>query len=338
MASASIAVVAIVVVGAFLILTKAAGSIVSTEADSGTRSAQVSVVNDTTASGSKAVKFTAAPPVTGNCVGAANTPGGPDPWGGCWPGPQNTGYPHGLPGDTRTPVTLTPYTGTCSVHSDMVIDSQIIDCGMDVYNNVTIRNSLITQPINTNSDTAHLTIIDTEIDGGTSRYQSVGIGNLTLLRINAHNNQHAVHCNDTCDVRDSWMHDQYTVNTSDWHQNGYLSNGGNNHQVVHNVAMCQGNCSGNITFIPDANSNNVLVDRNLFQYSPTSSYCFYGGDSFETPTKTGIATNMTVSNNIFMRGANGNCGQYGPVTAFNASRTGNQWINNKWDNGTLLTP
>jgi hypothetical protein len=61
-------------------------------------------------------------PVTGSsqsCAGyAANTPGGPDPWGGCFPGSWNTGVPSGtsltpVPGsETQDPGSCTNGSGT----------------------------------------------------------------------------------------------------------------------------------------------------------------------------------------------------------------------------------
>lgn len=95
------------IVGTILIVSShAATPTVNYEAEAGIRSGNASVVSDSGASGGSAVKFSATT-TSGNCIsGALNDPGTADPWGGCWPGPQNTGYPHGLAGDTRTPVTL----------------------------------------------------------------------------------------------------------------------------------------------------------------------------------------------------------------------------------------
>lgn len=330
-------VIVIAVIGSVLILaSQAATPVTSFQAENAVISGNAATIADASASGGNAVKF-GTPVAAGTCQGAPFTPGGPDPWGGCWPGAFNTGYPKGLPGDTRTPVTLTNYTGSCSIREDnVVIDSKIIDCGgMLVYGrNLTIKNSKLLEPVNTNSDTASITIMDSEVDGSTYAWQSIGLTNVTAIRVNVYNNQHTIHCNQNCVVRDSWMHDQYNIGTQDWHQNGYLSNGGNNHQVSHNSVFCRGGCTADIAFIPDGNSNNVLVEKNLLLASPDSAYCFYGGDNGTTPSKPGQMTNMIVRDNIWMKGANGRCGTYGPVTGFNPNRTGNQWINNLWSDGT----
>jgi hypothetical protein len=41
---------------------------------------------------------------------------------------------------------------------------------------------------------------------------------------------------------------------------------------------------------------------------------------------------------VWQRGSNGKCGTYGPITAFDASRTGNEWTNNKFDDGAVVRP
>jgi hypothetical protein len=39
-----------------------------------------------------------------------------------------------------------------------------------------------------------------------------------------------------------------------------------------------------------------------------------------------------------MRGDNKKCGAYGPVTNFNATNKGNLWLNNVWEDGTVVHP
>src|SRR5271166_3142121 len=76
-----------------------------------------------------------------NCSGAANTPGGADPWGGCWPGPDNTG-PVG--------VSLEPYNGvvrsdgSCVITTNTVIDGKTMACQIIVNSgNLTLENSSV---------------------------------------------------------------------------------------------------------------------------------------------------------------------------------------------------
>lgn len=58
----------------------------------------------------------------GGCaVSTPNVPDGPDPAGGCFPGPSNTGVPAGT--------TLSDYTGPCTITTaDTVIDSKTVTC------------------------------------------------------------------------------------------------------------------------------------------------------------------------------------------------------------------
>lgn len=95
-----------------VILASAAGTPTAFEPETGTLAAGAVTTTVAGQSGSGAVKFAAADtptptPGPGDCTGAANTPGGPDPYGGCWPGSNNTGYKNGGT-DGKTPG---PYTG-----------------------------------------------------------------------------------------------------------------------------------------------------------------------------------------------------------------------------------
>ncbi|HEX8181989.1 MAG TPA: hypothetical protein VF575_00130 [Candidatus Saccharimonadales bacterium] len=307
------------------------------EPENGTLSAPAVAVNDAAASNGKAVQF-AVGSAPGACNGALNTPGGPDSAGVCWPAAYNTGYPRGLPGDTRTPVTLTPYTGLCDIRTDnLVIDSKLLNCGgMLVYaRNVTIKNSKIVGHIFTNSATASLTLIDTEVDGGSGHARSIGVNNVTLLRVNVYGNQHTLQCSENCTATDSYMHDQYPGGRDlGWHQNSFLTNGGSNLNMIHNTMGCTGGCTAVIGLIPDYNISGFTADHNLIVASPDSSYCLYGGGN--SGNKPGVASSIVFRNNVVQRGANGKCGAYGPVTYFNPNSPGNQWVNNTWSDGSVL--
>ena len=73
-------------------IVKALNLFHGSETEAGVLTGNITKTSDSSASGSEIVKFG----VTGDvCIGAAFEPGGPDPWGGCWPGPDNTGTPPG---------------------------------------------------------------------------------------------------------------------------------------------------------------------------------------------------------------------------------------------------
>jgi hypothetical protein len=126
----------------------------------------------------------------------------------------------------------------------------------------------------------------------------------------------------------------------DWHLDAFLSNGASNVVLRHNTLACDhagsnnGGCSANVGIFGDfAKNSHYTIDHNLFVAGDNMSYCTYGGS---TDSKPYLADNMVFTNNVFQRGANGKCGQYGPVAAFDKSRPGNRWENNVWDNGQPL--
>ena len=121
----------------------------------------------------------AAPPnYSGNCPAATNTPGGRDPWGGCWPGPSNTGVPSG--------VALSAYTGPCRITTpNAVIDRRVVNCDLEIAaSGVVIRNSRINGTVGMAGGS--LTISDSEVVGGAPEpngYTMIGDRNITIVRV-----------------------------------------------------------------------------------------------------------------------------------------------------------
>lgn len=254
----------------------------------------------------------------------------PRPPAGSRPGPGNTGVPAGT--------VLTAYTGPCDIRTaGTVIDGKIVDCdGMLVYApGVVIRNSKVIGSVRTNSPSATLRVEDSEVDGGSDQSEAVGLDNVVVLRSNIYGNQHTVHCNENCRVEDSWLHDQFDGASRGWHQNGFLSNGGSNIVIRNNTIHCRGGCTADIALIPDGDISDVTIENNLLVASPDSAYCLYAGG--HSGNKPGSASNVVIRDNVVQRGANNRCATYGPVTYFR-SGSGNQWINNRWDDGTALPP
>ncbi len=137
----------VVIGGIIAIRVSGSGYFVASEAETGTVATNASVVTDSNASGGKAIQFnapvaTTPPPVTT-----------PPPSTGAWPTAYNTGVPHGLAGDTRTPVIaanlypygLKQYTGPMEITQDgTVIDGAWIDGELVVSaKNVVIKNSYL---------------------------------------------------------------------------------------------------------------------------------------------------------------------------------------------------
>jgi hypothetical protein len=271
---------------------------------------------------------------TASCSGASNTPGGPDPWGGCWPGPDNTGVPAGT--------ALTAYTGPCEITaSDVVIDARAVNCALSFTgSSLTITDSMINGEV-FNNGSGSVLIQDSELNGGSDHSETVLGSNLEILSSNLHGNQHEVYCADNCTIENSWLHDNFNGASLGWHQNGFLSTGGYGYTLEHNSVGCVGGCTGDITFIPNGNVSHGTVDKNLLVATSDVAYCLY--PSSDSSGKPGIVSQMTVTDNVFQRGSNGKCGYFGPVygwdTPNNSPGTdgyGNVWSGNMWDNGEVL--
>jgi hypothetical protein len=75
--------------------------------------------------------------------------------------------------------------------------------------------------------------------------------------------------------------------------------------------------------------------------NPTGTgFCAYGGATNGKPFSSDPtnATYIKFTGNVWQRGSDGKCGTYGPITGFDKSRTGNEWSNNKFDDGTAIQP
>lgn len=268
------------------------------------------------------------------CTAARNTPGGPDPWGSCWPGPDNTGVPAGTQ--------LSSYRGSCTIRSShVVISAKSINCAIIILaSDATIKDSQINGTVHT--DGAGSVLIEhTTINGGSDHSESVGGANLTVLYDNIYGDQHEVHCYSNCTVEDSWLHDNYNGAALGWHENGFFNDGGTNFTVVHNSVYCVGGCTADITFIPDGNVSYATVSKNLLVATLYAGYCLY--PSSDPPAKPGIMTHIVVTDNVFQRGSNGKCATYGPVYGWDRPNNnpgtdgyGNVWSGNMWNNGAPL--
>jgi hypothetical protein len=261
-------------------------------------------------------------------AGPSKQPGGPPGTSG-FPGSGSTG-PRGAQ--------LVAYSGPCKItKAGTVIDGKSVTCGLDIRaKNVVIKHSKVSGHVNSD-DGGGVTIQDSEVDVGTGYEASVSGTNLTVQRSNIHGGEASVNCWGSCTITDSWLHGQYMPNGEDWHLDAFLSNGASNVVLRHNTLACDhagsnnGGCSANVGIFGDfAKNSHYTVDHNLFVASEGMSYCTYGGS---TESKPYLADTMVFTNNVFQRGSNGKCGQYGPVAAFDPGRPGNRWENNIWENG-----
>lgn len=269
-------------------------------------------------------------------VRPTSSPSGPPAPG--FPGPDNTGVPD--------PDRLTPYDGDCTITEPMTlfaVDATACD-GIFVYaEGVEIIESLVPR-VETVDDGA-VTIVDSTVAAGAWSEGAVWGSHLTVLRSEVTGGQHSVHCNDYCEITDSWLHDQFNPDGEGYHNNAFITNGGAHQVVRHNTLHCTalsnstgGGCTADVSLFGDfAVVDDVLIEGNLLKANDKSiSYCAYGGHSPSKPFP--VATAIRFVDNVFERGANGKCGGYGPSTSFQRSAPGNLWQGNVWDDGTVVPP
>ena len=297
----------------------------------------------TTATSPTPTSAPTSPPSTGPtqpCSGARNTPGGPDPWGSCWPGSGNTGVPAGTG--------LTSYTGPCGeIRSENItIDAKIVNCDLDILGGgqATIRDSDVNGSV-MNNGSGSLLIEGTAINGGSEHSETVGGDNITILSSDLYGNQHEVYCGFNCTVENSWLHDNFNGASLGWHQNGFLSTGGSGYTLEHDSVSCTGGCTSDVALIPNDNISRATITKNLLVATMDVAYCLYPSSGDAASGKPGIVNQITVADNVFQRGSGSKCGQYGPVYGWNTPNSNpgtdgydNVWSGNTWDNGQSLGP
>jgi hypothetical protein len=310
---------------------------------------------------------------TSACQGlAANTPGGPDGTGGCFPGAWNTG-PNAAAGS------MTTYSGSCTITAaNVTIDSKVVNCSplfvSSTASGLMVSNSYVNGGVIQPSGSASFTVQDSLIDNAVS-YPACGDGscsaglyacgdpnnattdcgvgyqNFTILRTEIINSNRAAYCQSTCTIQDSYFH-----GTNLWPDVTNLAHASSvrNEQSLtlrHNALGCdyQGpfpngelGCSADMSGYPDfAPIKNATIDKNLFLANNIGAgFCAYGGGTAGKPFSSDStnATFIVFTGNVFQRGANSKCGTFGHVTDFISGRTGNVWSGNVFDDGATAPP
>jgi hypothetical protein len=295
------------------------------------------------------------PAAAGPCrVAGKNVPGAADPWGGCFPGPGNTGVPVGA--------TLTSYTGPCTITTaSAVIDHKLVTCStLDIRAaGVVIRNSMLqgTDVTDEGSPSASFSLIDSTVrNGARDACGCVGYHDLTALRVDIIGGNRSMYCERRCSVRDSWLHGQVL-------QGAQHGSGLREEQYVtatHNTFECSYpyvddttslGCSAPQNGYPDfapihdnTNSNNLYVSTRQGSCATcdprhaTSSYCAYGGDGPGKPFAgdPSNGTHIRFISNVFQRGVTGHCGDFQVIGTFTQSNAGNAATGNLFDDGTAV--
>lgn len=283
------------------------------------------------------------PPGGGACAGAADTPGGSDGQGGCWPGPGNTGVPVGI--------TLARYEGPCTLTIENSPASVVIDgkdatgCGILAVRDVAveIRDSVVPVIDRTVGD-GRVVIHDSVAQGEGWSGGVLWGSNIDATRVEVTGGQHSVHCEGHCTVSDSWLHGQEAPAGVATHNNAFISNGGTAMVLRHDTLHCSaeenadgGGCTADASLFGDFDTiSDVTVDGNLFVATPSGGYCGTFGHNPQKPYGE-APTGVVVTGNVFQRGASGRCGVYGPVTSFLEGH-GNVWSANRYTDGEAITP
>lgn len=293
----------------------------------------------------------------GGTGGSGGTSGGgtttpdptPTPSQSC---PAYPAFPDAACTGVPTGVTLGAYTGPCTITTNnTTIDAKTINCALSIQaTNVTIKNSRINGSVATpNGSLAYsFSITDSEVIAPQAtgiEVTGLGEANFTALRVEVTGGNRSVYCRKNCTVQDSWLHGQNIADSPRIHASAIRQSQGGT--ILHNRIHCSvddtssgGGCSANLTGYGDFEPvQDNTIEKNLFVATPGGA-CAYGGSSGDDGSKPygHLAQNIIFKDNIFERGTSNNCGWYFPITDFDDTRPGNQWINNKWADGAVLPP
>jgi hypothetical protein len=283
-------------------------------------------------------------------VSTLNVPDGPDPWGGCFPGSATTGVPTGT--------SLTTYSGPCTITTNnTTIDAKDMTACEPVYiqaSNVTITRSRMVQVFLDQGVTGRsVTVSDSDIDRGqdiaTAQFDRAIEGrDWTIIRTDVQGGYSTGYCWTHCTSQDSYFHNQWQVDVGEGPGNVHASalRQENNLTVAHSTIFCQvtfvepdNGCSADISGYPDFGPiHDNTYDNTLMMANIWAGFCGYGGATGSKPFSGDPlnATNIKWRNNIFQKGASGTCGAFGPFTDFDDTRTGNEWTNNLYDDGSSV--
>jgi len=235
-----------------------------------------------------------------------------------FPNASNTGVPAGTQLESSGPITVT--------QNGAVISNKLVSGDITVLaNNVTIKNTKVVGgriAAGYGSEQSGLVVQDVEIDGqGKVRsWSAIGDVNYTCLRCNIHGTGSGPRAANNVLVQDSYVHDLCCYEVGD-HRTAFGSNGGSNITLRHNTLDCGiGGCSSSTSFYGQWQSDNVLIERNLF--NTVSGYCLLLDERI---------TNARALDNVFGQKYNPRCGGYG--THVDRSST-HVWSGNKLEDGT----
>jgi hypothetical protein len=265
--------------------------------------------------------------------------------------PGEAGFPDARTTGPRIP--LAPHsTGNMSVKADgTVIKGWDITGSLDIYaDDVTIVDSRITSAnwwgVNLRPGHHGLSILHTTITAVPGKGPDNGgvdyaVSNMGTSSVEVGWCDIAVFGN-ALSMGQGYLHDNYVHdlvafrnNGGEWqHTDAVISGGGTKGGLVirHNtllnpVAVDRGASAALGLFADTGHVSDTVVDGNLLA---GGAYALYGGGAG--------ATGIRVTNNVFSTRYHRNSGVYGAVTAWNAGGSGNVWRDNRFSDGTPISP
>ena len=255
-----------------------------------------------------------------------------------WPALSQVGW-------QPTGVSLTPYVGGTTLTGTQTIDSKTmvghyqVAAGAHItITRCNIIGRIDCDPIGLDRDCV---IEYSEIYAGNANVPCVGYGNITIRWCNLHGGANTVIGGSNTLVEDTWMYDQYLGPESDWHENAFLSNGGDGITVRRCVMHANqedngfgGGVSTDCSFFGDFGPiANVLVEDSFLKATPGA----YGISLGYNPAKPfgSNPTNVIVRRNVFQKNVGGFTGVIGTTTGW-LDANGNLFEDNVYDDGTLV--
>jgi hypothetical protein len=267
----------------------------------------------------------------GAATTAQPTPPAPPPVASAWPGLGRTGVPAGTHLVASGSITITA-AGT-------VIDGRDVNGCISVEaSSVTIKRTRVrggfcsTNQIYIAPGHSAIRIEDTEVDGlnQNSFYAGIGGSGFTCLRCDIHNVGQGFNINGEFNIviQDSYVHDLFTCCGSH-NEDIYVGDSfPASITIRHNrLDNADGQTAAISLFADFGPIEHVTVDHNLLN---GGGYTLYGGSTCPKPYCS-QTSDIVVTNNHFGRLFFANCGQYGPVIAFDPTLPGNVWSRNIWD-------